>query len=137
VQAVLAGKRPDPSDTDLVARYKDSERWIDLNHFLARLYAGSVWDFGLYGLWSMRAALEGGGDDSLGPEPLRIEIAAIWIAIAGELMFKSREKYGGAGKGGPLWSGAEGYSPERWTFWKEIFEKLDQQLKVADWAGIL
>lgn len=135
VQAFLAGERPDPSKPDLVAVYNDSERWINLNHFLARLYASVVWDFGLYGIWSMRAALEGGGDDSLGPESLRIEIAAVWIVIAGKTMYESKEKYEESGKGGPLWKGANGYSRERWAFWKKQFEEYQQQPNIADWAS--
>lgn len=94
-------------------------------------------DFSLYGLWSMREALE---YDELGEHwpqatkndrlDLEVSAAAQWIFYAGKEMFLFEHEYpsggnkGARGKGGPRWPGKHGFCRERWDLWKVSFLEI-------------
>jgi hypothetical protein len=118
----------------------ERERWINLNAFIAHLWADGVADFSIYGLWALREGLE--GEDRNGMEDsLRVEVVASWLAIAAEPMFLSRRicgprgnpdwpnNAGAPGRGGPLWEGVDGYAPERWAFWKKRLAEVKRDVE--------
>lgn len=56
--------------------------------------------------------------------------AAQWIFHAGRVIFASREQYGRAGVGLELFKGPNGFSPERWNFWKKRFAWVQEQTEL-------
>lgn len=131
---------PPPGDPD---QAKSRSKWLNINAFAARITAGScAAEFSLFGLWSLRAALE--------EEPLQdatwsrlaeadpdkfqskldgsVPPAAQWIFHAGRVLFACEDqiepspKRGDPMRGGALWGGKSGFCKERWGLWKNRFE---------------
>lgn len=120
--------------------------WLNLNAFLARLWALDVWENAFLGISTMRMSLEPhsmpvyvGDPGCSGPSvELDLEVAAVWIRIAGKRMFECREimgpkgnpdwpsNYGCPGGSGGTWDGVDGYHPDRWQHWKGIFHSISQ-----------
>lgn len=122
--------------------------WKNLNAFAARITASHCKkDFKLYGLWSLREALENElwiGTANVGPNEVQPEdlphersihvlpglvpAAAQWIFHAGRVLFTCQEeilptsKGGDPMRGGTLWNGKHGFCQERWGLWKKRFE---------------
>lgn len=132
------------------------DTWTNLNGFAARLSDQEVLDLDAYGIWAMRcersrlsdrltefyrSALEdhrlSGKEGELDANELdnAIPAAAVWIMYAGGRMYELGRLEGGErGRivmGGPRWHGREGYSTERWKFWKGRFEELCERKDLA------
>jgi hypothetical protein len=114
----------------------------DYNNFSifgARLTREGVSDFSLWAIWELRLALEEEPDPRArnykfyGSDlDLRVPLAAKWIAIAGESLYKSNKPFGGPAKGGRLWKGKEGFSIGRWLFWKRRFKEVQENAMARD-----
>lgn len=97
------------------------------------LTAKDILDFALYGLWAMRAALEGECEWSPSPGAVyTIPIACLWIEHAGETLRLRSDNYGNAGRGGSLWNGRSGFCEERWAFWREQLEQAAKHTELPD-----
>ncbi|KAI9721982.1 MAG: hypothetical protein M1812_001940 [Candelaria pacifica] len=118
--------------------------WTSLNTFVARITAASpepVFDFQLYAIWAMRDALE--DTDEVYNLDAFIPAAATWIFYYGRGIFHNQTQwdYGDISpQGNPAAAGAlyrteghethascgpappKGFSPQRWTFWKDRFK---------------
>ncbi|KAI0641728.1 hypothetical protein C8Q79DRAFT_989057 [Trametes meyenii] len=144
IYAALAGDPPSDSDPSRAAARARS-RWLNINTFMARLWAVGAWDCAFYGISTMRMCLEPYSlpaetreretDD---PEELDVEVASVWVCVAGKKMYECREIWGpkgnpnwnphaGApGSSGGTWDGVDGYHPDRWALWKAIFKKISE-----------
>ena len=121
------------------------EYFLNANKFCARLkLAGhpTFEGFDLFGLWTMRSALEDRStlydDDPNDPPDVFIPAAAAWIAIAGSQMYQwdKEFEYGGnrgqPGRGGPLWNGRQGFAKRRFHLWRRRFGELAQSGVLSD-----
>ncbi|KAI0329848.1 hypothetical protein GY45DRAFT_1303974 [Cubamyces sp. BRFM 1775] len=145
-RAALAGDPPTDSPASragAVARVQ----WLNLNAFLAHLWALGVMDCEMYGISTMRMELEPYSlppdkrppSEAYGIQEIEVECAATWVRIAGQRMYECREilgpkgnsdwdpHRGAPGSSGGTWDGVDGYHPERWALWKSIFEKVASQ----------
>lgn len=114
----------------------------NLNVFVAMLAKTGLpaFDFSLFALWTMRAALETPADKARLDQPLEawIPAAAAWIRVTGDQVFRWYHEYpsgprvGAPGKGGPLWQGKHGFCHERWQLWRSRFQFLGTQDHVLD-----
>ncbi|KAI0747625.1 hypothetical protein C8Q80DRAFT_687522 [Daedaleopsis nitida] len=122
--------------------------WLNLNTFLARVWALDIQDESLFAMFLMRDNIEtltltsttepmpvSDGNESE-PQELKIEAAAAWIRYAGARMFACREimgpkgnpdwpaSHGHPGASGGTWDGVDGYHSDRWAHWKGIFADI-------------
>lgn len=128
---------PDDKEVDIKTR----DTWININAFVARLTATAVnahsgerqdytaLDFSLYGVWSLRSALE----EDLSVLPAKttsdasIGAAAVWILYAGPTLkglSGSGKTYSGkAARAGFKYKDQEwrGYNKDRWEAWTKEF----------------
>ncbi|KAK3328087.1 hypothetical protein B0T19DRAFT_182744 [Cercophora scortea] len=130
----------DPAYEGAVPSPADTEEWRNLNSFAARLYGEGAVDWPIYGLWQLRSALE----NPLSPDEANIECSILaateWILHSGKGLFilgeaESDEEPLDPANGqptspGPLYTGSDGFSRERWDFWKK-------QLQMIADSGIL
>lgn len=102
----------------------DVNVWLNLNAFSARLTATAQpsLDFSLFGIWTLRAALEG---SQISSSVAWIGAAACWPLYAGETVYRmcsNKKNFGGKmakpgdGFNDEPW---RGYSTERWQAWRE------------------
>ncbi|KAI0648293.1 hypothetical protein C8Q79DRAFT_1008635 [Trametes meyenii] len=120
-------------------------RWLNLNTFTARLWLSAIMDRSQWALlcqakWLELYALPPdsrlAAGSSLPPE-LGMETAAIWLRLAGRLMYTCREIFGPRGnpewdedrRGLPgrtagRWDGVDGYHPDRWLHWRGILQDI-------------
>lgn len=119
---------PDPSDV---------AGWRNKNAFAARLtnveYKESPLDFGLYGIWSNRSALESQAAakaDWSSLQPVDIEASCMWFVYAAQTLirfcndnksFDGKIAKAGDGYQDKNWNG---FSVERWALWKENLQAL-------------
>lgn len=106
------------------------DQWININAFVARLTAGyrpsEPFDFSLYGVWTIRAALE----DEETTDASQIQAACVWLIYAGQVLLeKSQSEFqydGKMAKEGSSLRGKEwrGCSDERWNYWQKKIEDL-------------
>ncbi|TFK88774.1 hypothetical protein K466DRAFT_575178 [Polyporus arcularius HHB13444] len=141
VHAVLC--RDLPANDPVERMFSQSRKeWLNINAFLAKLWALDIVDEHFFGIATMRMCLEPlsvqsterptadvGGHDPL--EELQIEVAATWIKIAGAKMYLLgnpdwKANQGAPGASGGTWDGADGYHPDRWAHWKQIFSEVAQ-----------
>ncbi|KAI2629107.1 hypothetical protein GGS26DRAFT_113123 [Hypomontagnella submonticulosa] len=132
----------------------EQHAWTNVNAFVARLTASGTDDFGLYGVWALRDALEEHLEEKGHHRPapilmqrhLLLTIASVWVKIAGAYMFAQRAKHGEQlpedapvdlkKRGRQLpWNkmnnnDAMMLCTARWEFWAARFEQeaLDQEL---------
>ncbi|KAI0665489.1 hypothetical protein C8Q78DRAFT_1064603 [Trametes maxima] len=144
IYAALAGDPPSDSAPSRAAARARS-RWLNMNTFMARLWALGAWDCAFYGISTMRMCLEPYSlppetreRETNDPEELDVEVASVWVRVAGKKMYECREIWGpkgnpdwnphaGApGSSGGTWDGVDGYHPERWAHWKGIFKKISE-----------
>ncbi|KIY70264.1 hypothetical protein CYLTODRAFT_419868 [Cylindrobasidium torrendii FP15055 ss-10] len=112
----------------------EKEDWPAINAFAARLAAGRVLDLDTFGIWTMRAALEGNTETT----DREVAAALQWIRYAGSHMKKlSMEgtEATTATKGGPRWSGQGGYNKERWAFWSQRLTEVAAEGSATDTAS--
>jgi hypothetical protein len=130
---------------DPAARQDAIEYFLNANKFCAclKLTGHPTFEgFDLFGLWTMRGALEDrttlSNEDTIDPPDVFIPAAEAWIAIAGPQMYRwDREfEYGGnrgqPGRGGPLWSGRQGFAPRRFQLWRRRFAELAKSELLSD-----
>ncbi|KAL7283042.1 hypothetical protein ACG7TL_002466 [Trametes sanguinea] len=145
VLAALAGDPPTDSPLSRAAA-RARTKWLNQNAFTARLWTLDIMDWATYGISTMRMELEPYSlpperrslDEASLPQELRIENAAVWIRVAGKKMYESHEilgpkgnpewdsKRGAPGSSGGTWDGVDGYHPDRWAHWKNIFKKISE-----------
>ncbi len=79
-------------------------------------------------IWSLRDALEQRPRRN-NPQALDglVPAAAEWIFKAGRVIRTAQQQYGTLARGGDLFRGKEGFSPERWSFWKDRFRWVQGQ----------
>ncbi len=145
--AVLCGDLPTKDPVERMFSQSRKE-WLNINAFLAKLWALDIVDEHFFGITTMRMLLEPLSVQSTkgptvdvdrdDPQELQIEVAAIWIKIAGAKMYRCRKilgpkgnpdwkaNQGAPGASGGTWDGADGYHPDRWAHWKQIFSEVAQ-----------
>lgn len=139
-----------PADKEVDDQTRD--KWININAFIARLtFAASSkpdsapqLDFALYGIWSIRSALE---EDmsNLAPNTVNAQVgaAAAWMLYAGAAIkaFCDEEKgfEGKVARAGFKYKSKEwkGYSKERWQVWSEELEKAVEMVSDDGVNGIV
>ncbi|KAG9659808.1 hypothetical protein KCU64_g3612, partial [Aureobasidium melanogenum] len=122
---------------------KTRDSWVNVNAFVARLTAAAInehggerqgysaLDYSLYGVWSLRSALEEERENSPGKNTIDASVgaAAVWIAYAGPTLkglSDSNKTYSGkVAKPGSKFKDQEwrGYTKDRWQTWEK---ELDQ-----------
>lgn len=118
-----------------------STQWVNLNSFVARLFAAQL-GFGHFGIPELRVALEdehrAATDTSL--IDCKVRVACEWILRAGrqllrESLLNSKPAVPPSPHNaadpyccGPLFHGPRGLSIERWGFWKRRLGKLRQDV---------
>ena len=102
-----------------------AEVWIRLNTFATKLTVASVLIFERYTIWLLHHALEAPRRvDALDDN---IPAAATWILHAGRIVYHNAARTdSGSKKPMPaepedFYKGLDGFSRERWAFWKERF----------------
>lgn len=102
--------------------------WRNLNAFAARLITAHCEDLILFGLWSLREALEKDHEkESMRTLDGSVPAAAQWIFHAGPIIYECQDEIepsdtrGDPMRGGDLWDGKHGFCRERWDLWKERF----------------
>jgi hypothetical protein len=123
-------------------RDKGIKQWINANAFAARLTATGrkVLGFQLFGLWTLRDALEEpfNEPDQYHDPVAEIPAAAMWMDILGSSIshwtteYPSGPREGAPGKGGELWNGKHGFCKERWALWRRRFRELSTTPEVND-----
>jgi hypothetical protein len=120
------------------------DRWVNFNAFCARLTRDGTCDRSAHAIWDLREALEEEPDqrEEAAKEhgkqlDVRIPVAANWITIAGNVLYRHSGDCGkdgelGVASQGRLYSGQAGFSLERWAFWKERFGVIKANEGVAD-----
>ena len=105
-------------------------RFVNINTFTARLVRTGlpVFNFRLFGLWTMRQALEYSTPEALanknGHPDAFVPAVAAWISVVGSEMYGWENEWqqgrttGAPGRGGPLWIGKHGFCRERWVLWR-------------------
>ncbi|OTA91287.1 hypothetical protein M434DRAFT_397307 [Hypoxylon sp. CO27-5] len=130
------------SDDDTT--FTDSE-WLNLNSFIARLYAANVLQAGAFPIWELRSGLETSLSSEVKnetPANIRVRVASEWIIqsaprILHESLLRTYsdvvegESTGRPFRGGPLYSGESGFSVERWCFWKRRFQELKTEVDLT------
>jgi len=121
-------------------------QWLNLNSFVARLFASGVIAYENFPLWQLRKGLE---DDDLAAEAKgaaacccssaeaadnnRVAVACEWIIRAGPALLRLclldrqdlDEALRGSARVGDLFrGGCPGFNLERWVFWKKRLEEL-------------
>ena len=123
---------PPPSDLD---RTTSRLKWLSIDALAARITAFQCdTDFKVFGIWSLREALEDGSWEEDGPQEIlstldgSVPAAGQWIFYAGRTIFACEDESepsprgGDPMRGGALWNGKHGYCEERWGLWKKRFE---------------
>ncbi|KAI9056909.1 hypothetical protein FKP32DRAFT_1422711 [Trametes sanguinea] len=145
VLATLAGDPPTDSPLARSAARARTE-WLNMNVFIARIWMLDIMDWSTYAIATMRMELEPyslpperrQSDETFLPQELNVENAAVWVRIAGKKMYESREilgpkgnagwnpDRGAPGSSGGAWDGVDGYHPDRWAHWKDIFKSISE-----------
>jgi hypothetical protein len=109
-------------------------RMINRDRFAALLMATRepVFNYSWFALITFREALEGSADQEAGQLDGLIPAAAAWIQVLGAEIYGWTEDFGRKGKGGPLWSGKEGFCVERWQFWRERLGEMAKKEQFDD-----
>ncbi|KAI9737596.1 MAG: hypothetical protein M1818_005600 [Claussenomyces sp. TS43310] len=110
--------------------------WINLNAFIARITSGytvsECFDFSLYGLWTLRAALEDEESSTRTVQATLVNAAAMWMMYAGQVMWRKSQidfEYDGKkARAGETLEDKEwrGFSIERWTTWEDRLKALEK-----------
>ena len=114
--------------------------WANLNAFIAAITHRDLADFWIYALWAMREALEDEhrNHDSSHVKATAVTMldalvpaAAVWVLVMGQELYMKEDdmapkspRHGRPGAGGELWKGSDGFSRERWRFWRDQFGRL-------------
>lgn len=118
---------------------KTRDVWINVNAFVARLTAVAInehggerqgysaLDYSLYGIWSLRSALEEERENLPGENTIDASVgaAAVWLAYAGPTLkglSNSNKTYSGkVAKPGSKFKDEKwrGYTKDRWLSWKK------------------
>lgn len=114
------------------------DEWLNLNAFIARVFRNVDSSFRTFGIWELRAGLEGDVTKDNEGKPLpqasvdtKVRVAAEWIIRAGDRLWKdsllgvwadSTETR--AYVGGDLIPATNGLNLERWGFWKRRFAEV-------------
>lgn len=126
-----------PSDEEVDTKTRDA--WINVNAFVARMTAAAVnahggerqdygaLDYSLYGIWSLRSALEEERENLPGKTTIDASVgaAAAWILYAGPTLkglSDSNKTYSGkVAKPGSKFKDQDwrGYNNDRWQLWKK------------------
>lgn len=118
-------------------------KFVNINAFLARITSHRLIDLKHMAIWTLRLALEDTPWTRQLPQAVRpppgqarpnirmldglVPGAAQWITHAGPLIHSSQEEYGRLAQGGDLFQGKQGFSRERWNFWKARFRWVQSQ----------
>ena len=126
------------------AEVKTRQCWQSYNAFEARLTRDDILDCQYSAIMVLREALEEEPDARArayhrqGPIlDCHVPVAAEWIFRCGHVLYTSHKSFGAASKGGRLWKGAEGFSPERWQFWKQRFIAISEHDQVKEETKIV
>ncbi|KAI0151999.1 hypothetical protein F4776DRAFT_599757 [Hypoxylon sp. NC0597] len=123
--------------SDDYTTFTESE-WLNVNSFIARLYAANVLHAGAFPIWELRSGLEIPLSPEVRDEPaanVRVRVACEWMIRSAprtirESLLRTHsdvvrgESTNRAFRGGPLYSGESGFSIERWCFWKCRLQEL-------------
>lgn len=108
------------------------QEWVNLNSFVARLFAHGLIDWYRYGIWTMMGSLEANDATAKDLKESRIAAATQWITHGALALFKViREKKATEVDQtylkSTIFSGNKVISFERWTFWRDQLQKLEEQ----------
>ncbi|KAL8714487.1 MAG: hypothetical protein Q9225_006563 [Loekoesia sp. 1 TL-2023] len=106
------------------------EQWTSMNAFVAQITVAGVIDFKNYCIWAMNDALEDIPGRRSVPGPItkldrHVPAAAVWILVAGKMLYTEWLGLGVEGERTP-----QGLGSERWRFWKERFGWVARQDEV-------
>ena len=136
-----------PDDQEVDTKTRDT--WINVNAFIARLTATAVnehggerqeygaLDFSLYGIWSLRSALEEELSNLPGKTTIDASVgaAAVWILYAGPALkglSESEKSFSGkVAKPGFNCKDKEwrGYTKDRWQLWTENLAQTEDMVQ--------
>lgn len=60
-------------------------------------------------------------------QPSDIPAIAAIVSVLGTKVATWEDEYGAPGRGGALWNGKKGFSPERYALWKKRLAEIDEQ----------
>lgn len=129
----------------------EQNAWINVNAFVARLTASGTADFFTYGIWALREALEEKPGTTQGShrraptltrQRLHLTVAAVWILIAGDSMYRQYVSDVGGSEVLEVnvdkrenelpWYESNETNVSRWDFWRRRFEKESANSKLPD-----
>ncbi|WZH46894.1 uncharacterized protein QYS62_008017 [Fusarium acuminatum] len=121
-----------------IAQEKSEEACVNINAFFARITAAGVQDFSLFGIWTLREALEDPPAEQVAKQtsPKLLKAASAWFIYAsGELKKASKERHQFEGKiakpGASLTEfkdedGWRGFCDARWKVWEDRLTPLKE-----------
>ncbi|KAH0357006.1 hypothetical protein KCU81_g203, partial [Aureobasidium melanogenum] len=135
---------------------KTRDAWINVNAFVARLTAVAInehggerqgysaLDYSLYGIWSLRSALEEDWENLPGENTTDASVgaAAVWLAYAGPTLkglSDSNKTYSGkVAKPGSKFKDEEwrGYTKDRWLSWKKELTQAKSLVQDNNISGL-
>lgn len=118
--------------TEMEDSFEPFQEWVNLNSFVARLFQGGLIDQYHYAFWTMRNCFEANDATTKDLRESRLAAATQWFAHGARALFTiMREKTATESDQGYLksavFSGDKVISVERWNFWKEQLQKLDDE----------
>lgn len=113
--------------------------WVNVNAFVARLTVQEVHNFGIYGSWALREALEEKIEVHAGhhcPPPSRIhkaevlfKVAAVWVCLAGRYMYDRLLRSDSASRER---SDSQFWTCSQWDRWRRRFEEEAEKVQFSD-----
>lgn len=101
----------------------EREEWFNLNAFLARVTAEHIQDYSHFALWLMRHTFEEDEERSTKEFEMWLIGTAQWIFHAGPLLYANPDYSGPGSAPGDAWSGPDGFSRQRWEFWRQSYQR--------------
>lgn len=112
--------------------FEPFHEWVNLNSFVARLFAHGLIDWYRYGIWTMMGSLEANDTTAKNLQESRIAAATQWVAHGALALFtviheKEVTEVDQMYLKTTIFSGDKVISFERWTFWREQLQKLEEK----------
>lgn len=112
--------------------FEPFQEWVNLNSFIARLFADGLIDWYRYGIWTMCDSLEANNTTVKDLMESRVAAATQWIEHGARALFTViREKEATEGDQtylkSTVFNGDKVISLERWTFWREQLQKFSEK----------
>lgn len=118
--------------TEMEDSFEPFHEWVNLNSFVARLFAHGLIDWYRYGIWTMMGSLEANDTTVKDLRESRVAAATQWIAHGALALFtvmrdKEATEVDQTYLKSTIFSGDKVISFERWTFWRDQLQKLEEK----------